>query len=239
MLRSREELKTLRGFLDWLLEPALAAKIRPSQTEARLRKVRREISHLEEMTGFYVNEAVPKLRKEENLILAERKFRTYQNPFVIRNAPREVGNIEETERLFLAVRIIRALDPTTNPYISLKDQLEKRGNHRTRIAIQMRVTRFEKKLGAGQYFSCRQIAEQHYFRFKGFQLWNSPFGHNLALVLEKLRTSRGRKQASGYLEPWPKRDFDKMNRFLTLTNVERKLLDDLCRCHEKTRRPRD
>jgi len=230
MLRSREELKTLVDFLDWLLEPALAAKIRPSQTEAKLRKVQREISHLEELTGFYVNEAVSKLRQEENLILAERKSRTYQNPFLTRSAPRELGNIEETERLFLAVRIIRALDPTVNPYSSLKDQLEKRGNHRTRIAIQMRVTRFEKKLRAGQYFSCRQIAEQHYLRFKGFQLWNSPFGRHLALVLNKLRTSGGREQATGSVGPWPKREFDKMKRFLTLANVERKLLDDLCRC---------
>jgi len=66
MLRSREELKTLVDFLDWLLEPALTAKIRPSQTEAELRKVQREISHLEELTGFYVNEAVSKLRQEES-----------------------------------------------------------------------------------------------------------------------------------------------------------------------------
>ena len=185
MLKSRQEKKTLQNFLDWLLDPAFFPRIRRSQTQVELQRVRQEISRLEKLKGHYVRQAVSDLRKEERLLASDTAYRTYESLFMSRKAPKNLGNIEETERLFVAACIARKLHPKVNPYMFLKERLARRGDHRTLLAIQMRVSRFERRLQKDEAFSCEQILEQHYLRFKGYRMWRSPFGHHLAATLEQ------------------------------------------------------
>ncbi len=231
---SRIERKILVAFLDWLLDRAFLTRVRPSAVKDDLRKLRQAIAHVKKIRGYYADKAVSLLEKEETGLLAESQFRTYESAFMGRRSRKELGNIEETERLFVAVLIIRRLDPKANPYMVLKDQLANRGDHRTPHALRMRLERFEKKRESSKYSSPRQIVEHHYLLFKWHVMWSSPFGHHLATTLEKLKTATSGERRTGPLKPWPRRDFQKMQRLSRFTSRNRKLLDDLCGEQGKT-----
>ncbi len=235
MFKGRSEGQIIVAFLDWLLDRAFVTEVRPSAAKAELRKLRQAIAHVKKLRGGYADGAVSLLEKEEACLLAERQFRTYESAFMTRKSPKELGNIEETERLFVAVLIILRLNPKANPYIALKDQLEKRGDHRTPQALRLRVERFGKKRESSKYFSPRQIVEHHYLLFKWHVMWSGPFGQHLATTLEKLKTATSGDRKAGPLKPWPMRDFQKMQRLSGLTSRDRKLLDDLCGEQGKTR----
>ena len=69
------------AFLDWLLSPVFFPILRSPQTQVELKRVRQEISRLEQLMGYYINRAVAELRKEERLIVSDRAYRTYQSPY--------------------------------------------------------------------------------------------------------------------------------------------------------------
>lgn len=221
MLRNRIGQKTLSAFLAWLLDPGHFPKIRSSRTQPTLRKITQEISHLKRIPGCFIDRAVSNLRKEAQLIRDQAVYRTYESRSISRNAPKALGNIEETERLYLAGRIVRQLHPQSNPYVFLRDRLAERGDHRTSEAIQMRITRFEKVLQEGGHFDCTQIAQQQYLRFKGWLIWESPFAKDQSRIGGP--ASRAGKAKRG---PW--RDLAAMAQMFRITESERRLLEGLC-----------
>lgn len=179
--RHRQE-EILRDWLNYLLDPAFSTTLRSSDTNARLREVRREIAHLKNMEGCFVDEdgslytgkAVANLEEEERHLLSERRNRTYESRFFGRTAPKKFGNVEGAERFGVGVLITRSLRPTENPYDVLQADLATRKVFVTSKAIQMRVRRLERKIGAGQHMNWHQILQHQYRCYKyfwGMSLW--------------------------------------------------------------------
>jgi len=225
MLRSQR--KFLLVFLDFLLDPLFVPQVRRSDVQVHRHKITCEISRLERVPGYYIKEAVDSLRKEERLLVSERSYRTYQTPLMQRRSPKNLGNIEETERLFLAALIIRNLQPKSNPFVVLTEELRRRGNHRTILAVQMRIRRFETLLQKGEYFSREQIVEQQFLRFKLLMIRISPFGRRLATVL--YAQTAGMKKEGQLLKPWSKHNLKRLHRLSQITVAEGNLLQHLCR----------
>jgi hypothetical protein len=184
VLRCRQE-EILRDWLNYLLDPAFSTTLRSPDTNARLRGVRQEISHLKSIDGCFVDEhgssytckAVANLEEEEKHLLSERRSRTYACRFFGRTAPKELGNVEEAERFGISVLIARNLRPGENPYELLQEELAK-GKVVTSKAIQMRVRRLERKIRAGQHMTWHQILQHQYQCYKyflGMNLWFSRF----------------------------------------------------------------
>jgi len=183
VLRRRQE-EILRDWLNYLLDPAFSTTLRSPDTNARLRGVRQEISHLKSIDGCFVDEhgssytgkAVANLEQEEKHLLSERRNRIYESRFFGRTAPKELGNVEEAERFGIGVLIARNLRPTENPYEVLQEDLAIRKVFITSKAIQMRVRRLERKLQAGQHITWHQILQHQYRSYKyflGMNLWLS------------------------------------------------------------------
>jgi hypothetical protein len=180
----REEI--LQNWLNYLLDPAFSTTLRSSDTNARLRRARQEITHLRSVDGcfvdehgsFYICKAVANLKEEEKHLLSERRNRTYECRFLGRTAPKELGNVEGAERLGVSFFIIRNLRPTENPYDVLQEDLATRKVFVTSKAIQMRVRRLERKLQGGQHMTWHQVLQHQYRCYKyflGMNLWLSRF----------------------------------------------------------------
>jgi ribosomal protein L29 len=92
----------LRDWLNYLLDPAFSTTLRSSDTDSRLRGVRREIARLKSIDGCFVDEngslytgkAIANLEEEEEHLLCEKRNRTYECGFFGRTAPKELGNVE-------------------------------------------------------------------------------------------------------------------------------------------------
>jgi hypothetical protein len=178
----REEI--LRDWLNYLLDPAFSTTLRPSDANSRLRSVRREIAHLKNMDGcfvdedgcFYTSKAVTNLEEEQKHLLSERRNRTYECRFFSETARKELGNVEGAERFGVSVLIARNLRPTENPYDALQEDIETRKVFVTSKTIQMRVRRLDSKLRAGQHITWDQILQHQYRCYKylsGMSLWHS------------------------------------------------------------------
>jgi hypothetical protein len=180
----QEEL--LRDWLNCLLDPAFSTALRSSDTNARLRGIRREIARLKNMDGcfvdedgsFYTGKAVAILEGQEKHLLSERKNRTYECKVLGRTARKELGNVEGAERFGVSVFITYSLRPTENPYDVLQEDLETREVFIESKAIQMRVRRLERKIRTGQHMTWHQILQYQYRCYKyftGINLWFSRF----------------------------------------------------------------
>src|ERR1700719_1377515 len=134
VLPSLGQEEILRDWLNYLLDPAFSTTLRSSDTNARLRRARREIARLKNMDGcfvdeegfFYSGKAVANLEDEEKHLRSERRSRTYECRFFGRTARKELGNVEGAERFGVSVLIIRSLRPRENPYDVLHDDLATR-----------------------------------------------------------------------------------------------------------------
>lgn len=168
------------------MDPAFSTTLRSSDTNARLRRVRREIARLKNIDGcfvdenssFYTDKAVANLEAEEKHLLSERRNHTYECRFFGRTARKELGNVEGAERFGASFFIIRSLRPTENPYDVLQKDLASREVFLSSKAIQMRVRRLERKIRAGQHMTWHQILQHQYRCFKyfsGMNLWLSRF----------------------------------------------------------------
>jgi hypothetical protein len=182
--QGREEI--LRNWLNYLLDPAFCTTLRSSDTNARLRGVRREITRLKNIDGCFVDQegslytgkAVANLEEEEKHLLSEKGSRSYECRFFGRRAGKELGNVEGAERFGASVLIIRSLRPTESPYDVLQKDLAVRKVFLTSKAIQMRVRRLEGKIRAGQHTTWHRILQyqyQCYKYFSGMNLWLSRF----------------------------------------------------------------
>ena len=178
--------ETLRDWLNYLLDQAFATTLRSSDTNARLRRVRREIARLKNIDGcfvdedgsFYTGKAVANLEEEEKHLLSERRNRTYECRFFGRTAGKELGNVEGAERFGVSVLIIRSLRPTENPYEVLQADLATRKVFVSSKAIQMRMRRLERKIRARQHLVWHQILQHQYRCYKyflGMNHWLSRF----------------------------------------------------------------
>lgn len=174
----------LRDWLNYLLDPAFSTTLRSSDTDSRLRGVRREIARLKSIDGCFVDEngslytgkAIANLEEEEKHLLYEKRNRTYECGFFGRTAPNELGNVEGAERFGVSVFIVRNLRPTENPYEVLQEDLATRRVCVTSKAIQMRVRRLERKIRASQHMTWHQILQHQYRCYKyflGMNLWLS------------------------------------------------------------------
>jgi len=183
VLRRQQE-EVLRGWLNYLLDPAFSTTLGSSDTNARLRRARQVIAHLKSIDGgfvdehgsFYTCKAVANLEEEEKHLLSERRNRTYGCRFFDRTAPKELGNVEAAERFGVSVLIVRNLTPTKNPYEVLQEDLATRGVFLSSKAVQMRVRRLERKVRAGQHMAWHQILQYQYRCYKYFlemNLWLS------------------------------------------------------------------
>lgn len=141
----------------------------------------------------------------------EKNHRTYSSSVMARQAPKELGNVEETERLFVAKLVVAKLHPQANPYALLEEKLAQKGAFRTRRAIQMRIRRFEKFLDSGQFFSTLQVVEQHYSRFK----------HQVVMNERKDLWAKAPV-------PLPARQAHVLARLTALTKLEGRMLEQLC-----------
>ena len=186
VLPGHRQEEILRDWLSYLLNPAFSTKVRPSDTNSRLRRARREIARLKSVGGcfvdengaFYTGKAVANLEEEEKHLLSESGNRTYECRFFGRTAPKELGNIEGAERFGVSVFITRNLRPTENPYHVLQEDLATRKIFVSSKAIQMRVRRLERKLRAGQHTTWHRILQHQYRCYKyfvGMNLWLSRF----------------------------------------------------------------
>lgn len=174
----------LQGWSSYLLDPAFTTTLRPSDTSARLRGVRRDIARLKNADGrfvdedgsFYTVKAVANLEEEEKHLLSETRYRTYECGVFGRTARKELGDVEAAERFGVSVLINRSLRPAENPYKVLQKDLETRKVFVASEAILMRVRRLETKIRAGQHLTWHQIVQYQYLSYKyfvGINLWQS------------------------------------------------------------------
>lgn len=179
----------LRCWLNWLLDPAFSTTLRSSDTNARLRKLRAQITRLKKMPvsfvdedgSFYISKAVASLENEEKHLLVERRTRTYECGFFGRTAPKELGNIELAERFGVSFFLLRRLKPTENPYSVLQKELESRQIFSTAKAIQMKERRLEANIRAGRHMPWPEILRYQYRCFKYFSGMNIWFGRSTGL----------------------------------------------------------
>jgi hypothetical protein len=184
VLPRHQQKEILRGWLNCLLDPAFSTTLRPSDTNARLHRVRREIARLKNMDGCFVDEdgsfytGKAHLEEEEQRLSCESRSRTYECRFFGRAASKELGNVEGAERFGVSVFIIRSLRPTENPYEVLQEDLATRKVFVTSKAIEMRVRRLERKIRTGQHMTWDQILRHQYWCYKyffGMNRWLSRF----------------------------------------------------------------
>jgi hypothetical protein len=127
---------------------------------------------------FYIDKAVANLEADERHLLFGRRNRTYECGYFRRTAPKELGNVDWAERLSISFLLMPCLMPTENPYDALQKELASKQHFLTSKAIQMRVRRLAKKIGAGQHMSWDQILGYQYRCFKyfsGMKAWLSYF----------------------------------------------------------------
>jgi hypothetical protein len=204
VLRRRQE-EILRDWLNYLLGLAFCTTLRSQETNARLRRARREIARLKSIDGcfvdehgcFYTSKAVANLEEEEKHLLSERRYRTCECRFFGRTAPKKLGNVEGAERFGVSVFIIHNLRPGENPYDVLQEDLATRTVFIMSKAIQMKVRRLERKIRAGQHMTWHQILQYQYRCYKyflGMNIWLSRFqGLPPVGYLRKCLTLTGRE----------------------------------------------
>ncbi len=207
VLQSHWREDVLRHWLNWLLHPVCSTTLYSSDTNARLRKVRREIRRLKRIGGGfldndgspYIYKAVANLEAEEKHLLSERRNHTYGCKVFRRTAPKELGNVESAERFGVSRFIVRRLKPTENPFDVLEKELRGRKVFLSSKAVQMKVRRLQKKIETGQHTSWDQILQYQYRCFKYFScmsLWpkrSRGFARIPAGYLTKCLTLTGRE----------------------------------------------
>lgn len=186
MLPNEEELALVRSWLKFLVDPKYCPDFHRSQSGPRLRKIRGEIKRLRKLQQAmpddcaYESEALISLQGHEEWLLKEKDLKTYEvarpNIVVRRRLSVDVGNAEQTERLFVATLIARKLAPQ-RPYVFLSQQFQEVVADDSRVhkdfdpkALAMRVRRFEKTSGHDSLLSF--IVEKQYAMFKSF-VWSN------------------------------------------------------------------
>jgi hypothetical protein len=153
----------LQGFFEWLLDTRHFPSLVQNRTKRFLPKIRREIKHLQKLEQEMdrpLQEAIVCLEAHAKAI--EAAPRQYSSPYKVRVSGAK-GNIEETERVFLATRVARLLKPEESPHSVVRDQLADKSHRRGDRTVEMRVRRFEKQLPSGE---CDRIAQAMYSDFK-------------------------------------------------------------------------
>jgi hypothetical protein len=160
-LTKREE-----EFLDWLLEPSLFGERVPGLTKKDRTKIAHAIAQLQSVsrpellrTGLQDLESAKAQWEHDS-----RTKRTVYKSEIQSRSHDGTGNVEESERLFLATLIARKRGP--KPYEFIKDFLaEFADQHRSAKAIEVRVRRFEHQLGPTGPMSCRWIIRTKFSQF--------------------------------------------------------------------------
>jgi len=167
MLRTTTKLtKREEEFLTWLLDPQLFGQRTPGLTSTDGKKIARAISQLQRVSRpeLLSAEIQALLACLAQLGLDLRARRTVHRSQIQGWSHEGTENIDEIQRFFLATLIARKRG--AKPYEFLRDFLAKSASrHLNAKAIEMRVSRFERRLTPVGWMSCPHIINMKYSQF--------------------------------------------------------------------------